>query len=209
MASLPPPSFVIQTENFTLRPVVRDDASLALESWTEDDTAVEMLNTKRRQWSIAEQVAYFAKYEGQRTRYLLGLFPNGQKEPVGLFIVKLRPDDDLMLVTHLIGDQQWRGTGASREASIGIFDFFFNQLNFKKAKANVRPANRAMQWLLLNGGWRREAHLTRHLRERSSGERVDILVFGILADEWRASRTSAKTVRKRNAAPQREQQGRP
>jgi RimJ/RimL family protein N-acetyltransferase len=209
MASLPPPSFVIQTENFTLRPVVRDDASLALESWTEDDTAVEMLNTKRRQWSVAEQVAYFAKYEGQRTRYLLGLFPNGQKEPVGLFIVKLRPDDDLMLVTHLIGDQQWRGTGASREASIGIFDFFFNQLNFKKAKANVRPANRAMQWLLLNGGWRREAHLTRHLRERSSGERVDILVFGILADEWRASRTSAKTVRKRNAAPQREHQGRP
>lgn len=203
MANLPPPSFVIQTENFTLRPIVRDDASAALESWTEDDTAVEMLNTKRRQWSVAEQVGYFAKYEGQRTKYLLGLFPNGQKEPVGLFIVKLRPDDDLMLVTHLIGDQQWRGTGASREASIGIFDFFFNKLNFKKAKANVRPANRSMQWLLLNGGWRREAHLTRHLRERSSGERVDILVFGILADEWRASRESAKTVRKQKGVPQR------
>lgn len=209
MASLPPPSFVIQTENFTLRPVLRDDASAALETWTEDETAVEMLNTKRRQWSIAEQVGYFAKYEGQRTKYLLGLFPNGQKEPIGLFIVKLRPDDDLMLVTHLIGDQQWRGTGASREASIGIFDFFFNKLDFKKAKANVRPANKAMQWLLLNGGWRREAHLKRHLRERSSGERADILVFGILADEWRANRGSAKTVRKRDRGPQAGAAGRP
>ncbi|TMJ38320.1 MAG: GNAT family N-acetyltransferase [Alphaproteobacteria bacterium] len=208
MASLPPPSFIIQTENFMLRPIGREDASLALESWTEDETAVEMLNTKRRQWSIAEQVAYFAKYEGQRTRFLLGLFPHGQNEPVGLFIIKLRAEDDLMLVTHLIGDRQWRGTGASREASIGIFDFFFNKLNFKKAKANVRPSNRSMQWLLLNGGWRREAHLTRHLRERSSGDRADVLVFGILADEWRASRASAKTVRRRNGEPRRGLPGR-
>lgn len=203
MATIPPPSFTIQTENFFLRPIVRDDASLAMESWTEDDVAVEMLNTTRRQWSIAEQVGYFAKYDGQRTKYLLGLFPNGQKEPVGFFIIKLRPDDDLMLVTHLIGDRQWRGTGASREASIAIFEYFFDKLHFKKAKANVRPANRSMQWLLLNGGWRREAHLTGHLRERSSGERVDILVFGILADEWRAKKQSAKTVRKRDGVPRR------
>lgn len=202
MASLPPPNFVIETENFTLRPIIRDDACVALEPWTEDETAVEMLNTKRRQWSIAEQVAYFAKYEGQRTRYLLGLFPKGQKEPVGLFIVKLRPGDDLMLVTHLIGDKQWRGTGASREASIGIFDFFFDKLDYRKAKANVRPENKSMQWLLLNGGWHQEAHLTRHLRERSSGERTDILVFGILADEWRTKRESAKTVRKRKGVLQ-------
>ena len=202
MANLPPASFVIRTENFTLRPVMRDDASVALESWTEDEIVVEMLNTTRRQWSVAEQVGYFAKYEGQRTKYLLGLFPAGQKEPVGLFIVKLRPDDDVMLVTHLIGDRKWRGSGASREASIGIFDFFFDKLDYKKAKANVRPANKAMQWLLLNGGWRREAHLIRHLRERSSGQRADILVFGILADEWRAKRDSANTVRKRSGVPQ-------
>lgn len=209
MASLPPPSFAIETENFTLRPILRDDAGPALESWTEDEIAVEMLNTKRRQWSIAEQVAYFAEYEGQRRKWLLGLFPKGQKEPVGLFIVRLRPDDDLMLVTHLIGDRQWRGTGASREASLGVFDFFFNKLNYRKAKANVRPGNKAMQWLLLNGGWRREAHLVRHVRERSSGQRADIYVFGLLADEWRAKRESAKTVRKRKGVPRTGPAGRP
>jgi RimJ/RimL family protein N-acetyltransferase len=208
MASLPPPSFVIHTENFTLRPMVREDASVALESWTEDETTAEMLNTKRRQWGLAEQVAYIAEYEGQKIKYLLGLFPTGQKEAIGLFIIKLCPENDVMLVTHFIGDQRWRGTGASREASNGIFDFFFNKLNFKKAKANVRPANRSMQWLLLNGGWRREAHLTRHLRDRSSGDRTDILIFGILADEWRANGASAKTVRRHNGEPPRGSAGR-
>lgn len=209
MASLPPSTFTIQTENFLLRPLARGDACQALEPWTEDDSVVEMLNTRRKRWSIAEQAVYFAQFEGKPARFLLGLFPKGRKEPVGLFIVKLRPADAIMLVTHVIGDKDWRGTGASREASIGIFDFFFNKLDYRKAKANVRPDNKAMQWLLLNGGWSREAHLVKHLRLKSSGERVDLLVYGILADEWRAKRESAKTVRKRSDVPQAEPAARP
>ena len=203
MASLPPPSFIIHTENFLLRPLTRDDACLALESWTDDEDAMDMLNGKRRRWSIAEQVMYISGFEGNRGRYLLGLFPNGQSEPVGVFIVKIRLDDSIMLVTHLIGDRAWRGTGASREASVGIFDYFFNTLGFAKAKANVQPGNKAMQWLLLNGGWRQEAHLIKQLRLKSSGERGDLYVFGILADEWRAKRSSANTVPRRRLSPPR------
>jgi RimJ/RimL family protein N-acetyltransferase len=201
MASPLPSSLIIETENFLLRPLRRHDACAALESWTEDETAIEMLNARRRQWSVAEQAAYFAQNEGKPTRCLLGLFPKTQSEPVGLFVVKLRPGHSTMLVTHLIGNREWRGTGASREASIGIFDFFFNKLDYRKAKANVRPDNKAMQWLLLNGGWRPEAHLVKHLRLKTSGARGDIVVFGILADEWRAKRDLAQTVSRRQRAP--------
>jgi RimJ/RimL family protein N-acetyltransferase len=196
MASLPPPSFVIETENFMLRPMLRGDACAAMEPWIEDETAAEMLNAKQRRWSIAEQAELFSRYEGQRTQFLLGLFPKGQTEPIGLFIIKLRPEDDVMQVTHLVGAKERRGQGASREASIGIFDYFFNQLGYEKARANVQPANRSMAWLLLNGGWRREAELTKHLLLKASGERADLHVFGIMADEWRANRDSANTVRK-------------
>ncbi len=202
MAELPPPSFIIQTENFLIRPMVRGDACTALESWTDDEVAAEMLNTRRRQWSIAEQVAYFSKYEGRRTRFLLGVFPKHEREPIGVFIAKLRPQESTMLVTHLIGNKDWRGRAASREASIGIFDFFFNRLDYKKANANVRPNNKAMLWLLLNGGWHKEAHLIKHLRLKASGERSDLIVMGILADEWRAKRESANTVPRRDRPSQ-------
>jgi RimJ/RimL family protein N-acetyltransferase len=198
MASLPPPSFVIHTENYTLRRMVRDDASPMLEAWTEDELLAEMLNAQRRSWTVAEQVAYFSGYDGKTTRYLLGIFPNSQSEPIGFFIVKVRLEDSLMLVTHFLGDKTWRGTGASREASVGLFDYFFNKLSFAKAKANVRAVNKAVQWLLLNGGWRIEARLHKHLRMKTTGERSDIIVFGILADEWRAGKDSAKTVRRRS-----------
>jgi RimJ/RimL family protein N-acetyltransferase len=201
MANLPPASFSIQTENFVLRPMLREDASPAMAAWTEDDIVVEMLNTARRRWAVADQIAYFSRYDGERTQFLLGIFPNGQKEPVGFFIIKLRPHDSLMLVTHFLGDTEWRGKGASREASIAIFEYFFDKLSYAKAKANVRPNNKAMQWLLRNGGWRVEARLQKHLRMKSTGERSDLLVFGILADEWRAKRESAKTVRKSRDVP--------
>ena len=200
MASLPPPSFVIESENFTLRPMVRDDASPALETWTEDEIIIEMLNAYRKRWSVTEQVAYFASYEGRPTRYLLGIFPKGKSEPIGFFIIKLRQDDAIMLVTHVLGNKEWRGTGASREASIAMFDYFFNTLSYAKAKCNVRPVNKAMQWLLFNGGWRIEARLHQHLREKTTGARADVIVFGILADEWRAKRDSARTVPRRSRA---------
>lgn len=196
MAIIPPPSFVIETGNFLLRPLEKGDACAALETWTEDEAAAEMLNMKAHRWSIAEQVSYFTRNAGQRTRCLLGLFAVGRKEPIGLFIVKLRPEDSVMLVTHLLGDKEWRGTGATREGSIGVFDFFFDKLNYRKAKANVRSGNKAMLWLLLNGGWRQEAYLTKHLRVSSSRERADVIVMGILADEWRARRHGARTLRR-------------
>ncbi|MGE0006470.1 MAG: GNAT family N-acetyltransferase [Parvibaculaceae bacterium] len=200
---MPPPSFVVETENFVLRPMLRDDASPALESWMEDETLVEMINATQRRWTVAEQAAYIARFDGQRTRWLIGLFPRGQAEPIGLFEVKLRPDDGLMLLTHVLGNKDWRGTGASREASIALFDYFFNKLSYAKAKANVRPGNKAMQWLLLNGGWRMEARLRKHLRIKATGERSDVLHFGIMADEWRAKRESARTVPKHGRlAPQ-------
>ncbi|MGE4251601.1 MAG: GNAT family N-acetyltransferase [Parvibaculaceae bacterium] len=197
MAHLPPSSFVIRTDNFLVRPLTRDDANPALESWSEDEGAMEMLNATLQRWSIAEQVAYFSRYAGSRSRYLLGLFPNGRDVAIGMFIVKVRLADSVMLLTHVLGDKEWRGTGASREASIGIFDYFFNTLGFEKAKANVRSDNKAMQWLLLNGGWRQEAYLLKHLRLKSSGDRSDLLLYGILADEWRAKRGSSVTVPRR------------
>ena len=201
MVSSPPPSFLIETQNFVVRPFVRDDASAAMESWTEDELIVEMLNASQRRWTVAEQVAYIARHDGNRTRFFLGLFPRGEKEPIGFFLVRLRPHDAIMLVTHVLGSKAWRGTGASREASIAVFDYFFNKLAYAKAKANVRVDNKPMQWLLLNGGWHQEAHLQKHLLTKGTGERADLLVYGILADEWRANRSSARTVRKRPRGP--------
>lgn len=46
-----------------------------------------------------------------------------------------------------------------------------------------------MLWLMLSDKtWRKEARLVRHLRDAATGERKDMLVLGMMADDWRAAR---------------------
>jgi RimJ/RimL family protein N-acetyltransferase len=186
MASLPPPSFTISSDTFLIRPMVRGDASPALEAWIEDENAAAMLNTQRRSWTLAQQAEYFGKHEGRPDRHILGIFPKQSKEPIGLFIVKVKPKDGVFTISHLIGDQAWRGKDTTFSAAELVYDYFFNVLGYAKAKANVRPENKPMLWLLYNYVWRKEARLIKHLRLAATKERSDLIVFGMLAEEWRA-----------------------
>jgi RimJ/RimL family protein N-acetyltransferase len=187
MAMLPPPSMMILTDRFVMRPMMRGDASPRLESWIDDDVAAEMLNTRRRKWSVAEQADYFARHEGQQERLLLGIYPKREKEPIGLFILRLQPHEGIFVVSHLIGDKAWRGSQkVTFETSEAVYDYFFNSLGYAKAKAHVRPENKPMLWLIHTYVWKKEALLAKHLRLAASGERSDLLIFSILADEWRA-----------------------
>lgn len=185
MASLPPPSVMILSDGFVMRPLVRGDASPRLESWIDDDVAAEMLNTPRRKWRVAEQADYFAKHEGQQERLILGIFPKREKEPIGLFILRLQPHEGIFVISHLIGDKAWRGKNATFETSESIYDYFFNSLGYAKAKAHVRPENKPMLWLIHTYVWKKEALLAKHLRLAASRKRSDLLIFSILADEWR------------------------
>jgi RimJ/RimL family protein N-acetyltransferase len=186
MAQLPPPVFVIRSHGFLIRPLTRGDASPALESWIEDDNAAAMLNTRRRTWTVAEQAGYFAKREADPRRFILGIFPAPAKNPIGLFVVNLKPKDGVFTISHLIGDKAWRGKDTTFQASEAVYDYLFNTLGYAKAKANVRAENKPMLWLMYNHVWKREARLIKHLRLTATGERSDLLVFGMLADEWRA-----------------------
>jgi RimJ/RimL family protein N-acetyltransferase len=187
MAVLPPQSFSLETERFLIRPMVAADASPALEEWTTDANAAEMLNMKQRRWAVADQAAFFAKNDGKTGNYLLGIFAKSEKAPIGVYKMKFQPANAIFVITHFIGDHDWRRQHVTTETTEVLYDYLFNQLGYKKAKANVRPHNRPVLWLMLRGGWRQEAHLVKHLRDATTGERGDILVLGMLADEWRES----------------------
>jgi RimJ/RimL family protein N-acetyltransferase len=105
--------------------------------------------------------------------------------PIGLFIIKVKPKHGVFTISHLIGDRAWRGKDTTFLASELVYDYFFNTLGYAKATANVRPENKPMLWLMYNYVWRKEARLIKHLRLAETKERSDLLVFGMLADEWR------------------------
>lgn len=189
MAGLLPRSLALETKNFTLRTLTGADASERLSSWADDGLAAEMLNTQRRHWQVADQAAYFEKFEMSRDKHLLGIFPRTESHPIGFFSLHFQPQLGTFLITHIIGAVGWRGREATTEAAEAVYEYMFDTLGYAKAKANVRPQNRPVLWLMLGGGvWRKEARLSAHLRDAATGARTDLLVLGLLAEDWRRAR---------------------
>jgi RimJ/RimL family protein N-acetyltransferase len=189
MAKLPPPNLALETKRFIMRPLNGSDASEELASWTEHASTAEMLNTRQRSWSVAEQRAYFASFESQPDKRLLGIWRRDQDPPIGLYLLQLQPAPGTFLISHIIGNMAWRGKAVAEETAEAIYEYFFDRLGYAKAKANIMPQNRAVLWLLLREGvWRKEAHLVGHLRDAATGQRDDVLVLGMLAEDWRATR---------------------
>lgn len=182
-----------------MRPLAKADASEKLGSWTMDILAAEMLNAPQQRWDVDVQAAYFARVAAQPDKTLLGIWPRREAHPIGYYLLQLQPAFGTFHVSHLIGDAAWRGRAVSEETAEAIYGYFFDKLGYAKAKANVRRENRAVLWVMLRrGAWKKEARLVGHLLEASTGRRADLLVLGLLAEDWRATR---RTPSRPTAAP--------
>ena len=186
MAKPPPGDIFLSSQRFDIRRIKPGDAHPDLVDWTLDSMAAEMLNAQQIAWPIDAQKAFFASFEKQAGRVLLGVFVREDQRLIGIYILKPNPGNSTFIISTLIGNAEWRGKGASSEASDAICDYFFNALGYVKAKANVRPQNKAMLWLMLTGVWKKEARLVKHLVAAGEESRADVFVFGLLATDWRS-----------------------
>ncbi len=174
-----------ETERFRISPLTPADASAQLSDWTLDPLGAEMLNESQMPWPIEHQRRFFATQGQSQGHILLGFREKASNKLIGFFLIEPNPKALTYTLTTMIGEKQWRGCHVLPEVPEPVHDHFFNKLGYAKAKANVRPHNRAMLWLMANGVWKREARLVQHLRESVTGRRVDVLVMGMLADDWR------------------------
>jgi [ribosomal protein S5]-alanine N-acetyltransferase len=78
------------------------------------------------------------------------------------------------------------GRGYANEAVAALLDWGFGHLELNRVEADIDPRNAASARALERLGFTREGHL----RERwiVAGEKSDSLIYGLLADEWKARR---------------------
>lgn len=192
------PHFFIElaTTRFRLRTLTPSDSGPDLEEWTLDPLSAEMMNARLQRWEIDRQKSYIDGFLNKKDRHLLGMFPRNVVRPVGLYMLRFNQPNGTFVISNMIGDKAWRGNASSQECSDAIYGYLFNKLGYSKAKANVRPQNKAMLWLMFNSAWKRECKLKLHLRDIDTGERSDMYTFGLLAREWQAfyDKTSSKSV---------------
>lgn len=89
-----------------------------------------------------------------------------------------------------IGEAAARGRGVGRAAQALGLDVAFRELGLQKVWAEVLADNDAALRAQASVGFRREGYLRRHVLK--GGEFRDVVLLGILADEWRDRRDAVR-----------------
>ena len=89
-----------------------------------------------------------------------------------------------------IGEAEARGRGAGRAAQALGLDIAFRELGLQRVWAEVRADNEAALKAQAAAGFRREGYLRRHAFK--DGEFRDVVILGILAEEWAARRDKVR-----------------
>jgi RimJ/RimL family protein N-acetyltransferase len=95
---------------------------------------------------------------------------------------------------HRQGEMGWalgveyRGQGYATEAARALMDHGFNSLGLHRIHADTNSDNRSSWRVMERLGMRREAQLRDSVFE--GGKWLDRVIYGMLADEWRAPKAS-------------------
>lgn len=89
-----------------------------------------------------------------------------------------------------IGDREARGRGVGRAAQVLGLDQAFGVLGLHKVWAEVMADNDAAMKVQTGAGFRREGYLRGHVLK--DGEPRDVVMLGILAEEWAALAPAAR-----------------
>ena len=89
-------------------------------------------------------------------------------------------------IGYILNPEYWR-KGYASEAMDAVLKFGFEILNFNKIEADINPENQASINLATKMGFKKEAHLRQNLF--FNGKFIDSLIFGLLKNEWKGSKT--------------------
>ena len=169
----------------TLRYAAPEDAQRLLE--LASDPAVTQWFSWGPYESIDQPEAYIAGLRAKRERgeLLDFLIVHEQAGPIGVTgLSELAPRDRRATVGSWFG-RDWWGSGANAESKAIIAALAFRHLGLDRLTAWANTRNGRSQVALERVGFRREGVLRSW--HRHGDERHDVVVFGMLREQWEAS----------------------
>ncbi len=176
--------FALHGPTLTLRPPVAADADALLALAADADV------TRWFSWgpytSIEQPLAYIDEAAGRRARgeQIDLLVVHRERGPAGITgLSEVSPRDRRCIVGTWFGREFW-GTGANRESKALIAHLAFELLGMNRLGSYSNPLNERSTRALLGVGFKHEGVLRQW--HRHADEYLDVNVFGMLREEWRA-----------------------
>jgi ribosomal-protein-alanine N-acetyltransferase len=151
--------------------------------------------------SIEQPLAYIERLAAQRDRgeQLDLLMVHRDLGPAGITGLSEFSSRDLRCVVGTWFGRRFWGTGANRESKAMVAHLAFAVLGMERLGSYSNPANVRSTRALLGVGFRHEGVL-RHWH-RHGGRFLDVNVFGLLREEWRAGPLARVPVRVEGEPP--------
>jgi RimJ/RimL family protein N-acetyltransferase len=188
----PLPRIVIETERFTLRGVSRDWLGRHSFHWAEDEDFLDGLGWSPGPYTPRKWTRRFARSDNRKT-FHFAIFPRGTESLIGSHGVTFSEPGSAMLYVA-IGDKTWWGKGVVQEVRTALLDFVFDQAGGHRAFGQVHGRNAASIYNYQRLGFRHEGTMREQRHLPRTNERVDVLMFGLLKQEW-ADRRTAREMR--------------
>ncbi len=187
---IPGKPLVFETANFRLRSLTADDATETYIGWWNDAEIQEGLGTAPRNWGRQQAVQHINRFNN-RARFHLGIFPKGEDIPIGFLAIFLE-HYDLARTNIVIGNKDYWGRGVPLEVRGRALEVLFEHFKVAKVYGRLHARNYASIFNYKAQGFTCEAILRQH-EVGPDGERRDMLMFGLLREEWRETQAKQAT----------------
>jgi RimJ/RimL family protein N-acetyltransferase len=181
----PSPDWTLRTERLVLRPFRATDTDAFVDAWASEEWTSMLLTRTLNRAEVADMVRRRTDLGDRR---FVGLVVEHDGEVVGDSILILQGTG---LNEGEIGWTllpQHAGHGYATEAAREMLRLAFEDYGLRRVVANLDARNDRSAALCERLGMRRESHRLRDFW--SKGTWTDSLEYALLADEWRARRTS-------------------
>ena len=181
----------LETKRFVLRSMTPEDVNEEYITWWNDPRVQEGLNMPQRNWQRAHAVNHVQRFNNVDS-FHLGVFRKESRELVGFVAIFNNSKLATALMNIVIGNKRYWGRRVPIELSQIVFPFTFQFLGAAKIKSEVVGQNRASLEMCKRLGFQEEGVL-RQEKPSFQGGRVDIHLFGLLAEEWYAANKTSNT----------------
>lgn len=144
--------------------------------------------------SVNEARSYLSRLASQRERgeHLDLVVEHLDAGPIGISGLSEFARRDRRAVVGTWLGRQWWGTGANRESKALMCRLAFDLLGLERLGAYSNVEHERSQRALEGIGFRREGVLRRY--HRHGGRALDVVIFGLLREEWEAGPLAAVPV---------------
>lgn len=178
----------LHTERFDIRPIRPLEFSRQSFAWTADTEAFDDLGWRVTGWTWMRWWRKLRRLSG-RKRICHGIWPKGEPRPIGLHTLTFA--DGTVTIGVVIGNRSWWGRNVVVEVRGRIIDDCFERLGVARVQGFVRSRNLPSVYNYGRLGFTHEGTM-RQSRHGPDGGRADMLVFGLLRDEWQARRSEGQ-----------------